>query len=488
MTSYYPELDHCSDYHYYFYNITTPYINPYTNDIYVPNGGHSSISKVSYTPNEALYLSSGTNWISIPRHDRDAGHPEWTLIEDVFHQDNFTGGSSNLDMFHWHIEENNNGIYEEMYKAEWEYEEWTFTPEGEEEATRTYSTRGYKLDLNQSSSNSLIMTGTVEPPGTYIDLYPNSHNWVGYFLYQEQDIFDALGLVTNYLLQIESGNGWSCTYQGPYRDPGSSQIITEGWDCTDEFHTIDYGEMVELTTEYNVPSGYNFVWQLNGQPVDGQPRDATEHFTYTETADYTPVYVLLDSTANPSELATYVNDSCVGGCIVLPGDTMVGILAYLDGQAADSITFEEWYNTKSTARRKINSYSVYNPNKEQYEQRSILLGENREYYKVSFRKINQNSYQNDIQNILTDFWIYPNPSSHSINIEYRLHSESLVSIEAYDIYGRSVADIANSNQSRGIQHIAWNLKGNNGQQVCSGIYTINIVAGGETITRKVVIN
>ena len=245
--------------------------------------------------------------------------------------------------------------------------------------------------------------------------------------------------------------------------------------------------MVELTTDYLEP-GYTFVWQDNGQLVDGNPRDDTEHFSYTETADYTPVFVLLDSTNNPLELATYVNDSCVGACIVLPGDTMVGILAYLNGQAGDSITFEEWYGTKSTTNKKISSYAVYNPDKEQYEQRAILLGENKESYKVLFRKQNFDSYDNDIHSILTDFWVYPNPTSQKLNIEYRLHGECMVNIEAYDIYGRMVAIIVNSNQLSGVQKLNWHLKGNSGHQVCPGIYTIKIVAGGETLTRKVVIN
>ncbi len=475
----YPEFDHCTDYKQYNYNLTTPYFNTAHNKIYLPNGAHSNVSVLSVT--DQLALGGEVNWISIPRHTGN-NTPGYTPIADVFDDDNFENDYNTLHLSYLNPE----AEYEEYYKAIYT-NYWTYLPSNTPEVERTRSTRGYKLSLDSTHRNNMLnLSGVLENPATPISLYSAKDNWAGYFLYQRQDIFDALGLVANHLLKIEAET-WCCVYLGPYTRNSSNPHITYGWDCTDEVHNIDYGEMVVLTADY-LPPGYSFTWQGSGQPVDGQPRDETEYFTYTETADYTPVFVLLDSTDNPSELATYVNDSCVGACIVLPRDTMVGILAYLDGQAGDSITFEAWYNTKSTARRKINSYSVYNPNKERYEQRSILVGENRDFYKVSFRKHKPDSYDNDMQDILTDFRVYPNPSSQNINIEYWLHNECLVNVEVYDIYGRRVAVIVNSNQLAGVQKLIWELNGNSGQQVGPGIYTIKIVAGGETVTKKVVIN
>ena len=462
----------------------TPVFNPLNNKIYLPNGGHSSVSMVNFEAMEMMVLDSGINWISIPRHMGNITNQQYDPwpTNSVFVNGNFGTPYAKLSLAYNKVDETHEEEIEATFNID-EPNQWSY----EYDMDSTFSYRGYKLNIFQdSTTNTLTLRGNVEDPFRPIELYGGKHNWVGYFLYREQDIFDALGITLNYLFKIEAEK-WSCTYHGPYRNPGTSHQITEGWECTDEFHTIDYGEMVELTTDYLEP-GYTFVWQGNGQPVDGRLRDDTEHFTYEETADYTPVFVLLDSTDNPSELATYVNDSCIGACIVLPGDTMVGILAYLNGQAGDSIIFEEWYNTKSTARKKINSYSVYNPNREQYEQRSILIGENREFYKVSFRKYDQDSFDNDMQSILADLWVYPNPSSQYFSIEYRLHRECIVNIEAYDIYGRMVAIIVNGNQLSGVQKHIWNLKGDKGQQVCSGIYTIKIIAGGETITRKVVIN
>jgi hypothetical protein len=59
LNSLYPEIDHNDDFNFYLYNITTPAINPYNNTIYIPNGGHSCVSKVSFDANEAMPLQEG---------------------------------------------------------------------------------------------------------------------------------------------------------------------------------------------------------------------------------------------------------------------------------------------------------------------------------------------------------------------------------------------------------------------------------------------
>ena len=476
--SHYVELDKNGDYHFHNYNLTTPFIDPYQNRFYLPNGGHSNVSVVEFTPNEPLFLNSGEgdyDWISIPRLNRVNGDP---IVDDVLSNhifpDDYQQASELINVPPGAIDE-----------AESKYTGFLW-PQALN-LTNIYSTRGYKLKLKydpQPQIKWLEMEGDVIASNTPITLHGFRDNWVGYFLYKEQDIFDALGLVTNYLLKIESEE-WCCVYRGPYtRDPNDPEV-QRGWDCSDEVHNIDYGDMVVLTTDY-LPANYNYTWQGSGQRIEGQLRPETDYFSYTETADYTPVFVLLDSTENPSELATYVNDSCVGACIVLPGDTMVGIQAYLEGQPNDSITFETWYNTKSIARKKINSYAVYNPDNQQYEKRSILISENKEYYMVSFKKSEIPNIKN--YNDESNFWIYPNPVENNLHIEYELENECEASIEIYNIFGLNVALVIKGKQLRGKQKLVWDLTGYNGEKLPAGVYTIRLKAGSKTITKKVVIN
>jgi flagellar hook assembly protein FlgD len=73
-------------------------------------------------------------------------------------------------------------------------------------------------------------------------------------------------------------------------------------------------------------------------------------------------------------------------------------------------------------------------------------------------------------------------------IVYELESETPVTLEAYDLYGRKVASLMQGVQSSGTRTFTWNLTSALGQRLNSGIYTITLKAGTESLTKKVVIN
>jgi len=198
------------------------------------------------------------------------------------------------------------------------------------------------------------------------------------------------------------------------------------------------------------------------------------------------VVVLLDTTQPISEIGVFVNDSCVGACTVLPEDTLVGIRAYLDGQPGDSLVFETYTNTKSTAREEIRTYYVFDPEKKRYEHRSIHLGERKGLYQVSFK--NQPLVEEPAFGLLSNFLIYPNPASGQLMVVYELKEEVLVSLEVYDLFGRKVATLLQGIQPSGTRTFNWDLMQAPGQRLMSGIYTIRMKAGTENMTKKVVIN
>lgn len=479
--SHYVELDENGDHHFHNYNVTTPYIDPYQNRIYLPNGAHSNISTIDFTPNESLFLNSDPgeyDWISIPRLNRESGDPlpDAVLSGHIFPPDYLQNSElKNLPP-----------SFYTGYEVQSVYTGYQWPQV--QNLMNIFSTRGYKLKLDydpQPDNKYLQMEGDVIAPDTPMPLYGERDNWVGYFLYREQDIFDALGLVTNYLLKIEAEE-WTCVYNGPYtRDPSNTNF-KEGWECSDEVHNVKYGDMVVLTPDY-LPENFTFTWQGTGQRIEGQLRDHTEYFTFTETADYTPVFIEIDTTDNFSEIGAFVNDSCVGACIVLPEDSLVGIMAYIDEQSNDSLLFETWSGTKSSSNNRISNYYVFNQNKEQYEQKSIITTNLKPYYKISLKEkeIEEQSSENKI---LSNISIFPNPANQNLQIKYNLNNECNVNIKVYDIMGRDFCTIVSGKQPNGYNIITWELKDTNGQTIPKGVYTIIIITGKERTAKKFVVN
>lgn len=478
VNSFYTEHDQNGDHFCHFYPLTKPYTDPYLRKIYLPNGAHSNVSVVNFNPLEILSLEQGNNYISIPRHTREPS-TNYSYVVDVFNEDNFNEDFISFDLSYYQPFISNPTVYTAVYQNN----VWSFNPDVPDNK-QLFSKRGYKLNLNQqSSSNSIILNGSVEPPSTYIELKTSDDNWVGYFLYQEQDIFDALGSTRDYCTHIWA-ESWHCYYDGPTRNPGNPQPPGTGWICTDLVHNIDYGEMVVLITDAYLPANYTFTWE-NGYRNYNSPKDPALFYTYEENSEYTPIYVLLDSTNNPEEIGVFINDTCVGACTVTTEDSLVGILAYLDGQNGDSVSFATWYGNKSTMGEKISKYSVFDPIQNVYEQRSIYVGEDRDFYKVSFRQ-SENLPTNEPWKI-DNFSVYPNPSSSDITIKFTSSVNCFILIEVLDMYGRNVANIVSNTINAGIHTINWNLIGNMGVKLKPGFYSIVIKLDGQIRSKKLLI-
>ena len=427
-------------------------------------------------PTTKLELSPGINWISIPRHMGNGDHDDygpWPLVS-VFAKTNFEDQYVAL-----YLEQNKvSASSENLVRATCNIT----TPGGwyyEHDMDNIYSYCGYKLNVYQETPNILTLNGNVESPNTTINLYKDKENWVGYFLPGEQDIFDALAGFMDQLYMIKHQD-YFC-FRGIYGVSVPAKF--HQWICDAANHNIAYGEMVVLKP-YNSIVSPAFKWNSSGSLPRVSINKELAYYSYRETADYSAFIIELDSTPNPIEMGAFVNGRCIGACTLAPGDTLAIIKGYFGGKPGSSIVFEEYFGGKSTNINRISNYYVYNPQKKIKEKRVIRTGENRNMYFISL-KPNDDQKPIDVEH---SFTVFCNPSSHNFNIEYRLHGEYMVNIEAYDIYGRTVAVIVNSSQLSGLQNLTWNLKGNNGQQVCPGIYTIRIKAGSETVTKKVVIN
>ena len=82
---------------------------------------------------------------------------------------------------------------------------------------------------------------------------------------------------------------------------------------------------------------------------------------------------------------------------------------------------------------------------------------------------------------------YPNPFNPTTQIHYDLPESEFVSIIIYDVIGRKIKSLINTNQEAGYRSIAWNATNDLGQPVSNGMYIYTIQAGEFRQTNKMVL-
>jgi hypothetical protein len=344
------------------------------------------------------------------------------------------------------------------------------------------SVRGYKLELKPNEEKLLYLRGNLEGPGQSMSIKSGVENWTGYWLYEEQDIFDALGTVADSLYLIKHQD-WTCIKGiAPWLDPQQVPPPWEAWFCDNRIRNIKYGEMVVLKGER---SDFSFQWNTGGQnPGDENGTQNPAYYSYNEQPDYTPMVIELDSADNPVEIGAFVDDTCIGAQVVETGDSVVTIRTYVQGSPGDSVVFEQYYGNKSTARQRVNSYYVWDREKQLNERRAVRVGERKDHYFISFKK--QKEKKEEAGKLQFNIW--PNPASDRLFYSLNLRNEATVNISIFNITGKLVAkteqQIAHAGKLKGVIL----LKDFSGNKLKPGVYLVKLVAGDLLETKKVIVN
>ncbi|MCD4725355.1 MAG: T9SS type A sorting domain-containing protein [Bacteroidales bacterium] len=480
--SLYPEFDHNPDEikNLKLYNITTPVINPYNNTIYIPNGGHSCVSKVSFDANESVLLNGKDNqnwvWLSFPRMNRSNNNPisvNSVLGGNRLDPNDYLEGSQ-LKYLSYQVGQQNNYIFN--------YNNWNGVIWSGEQGQlyNVKSTLGYKLNLDYDEPEPeqvwLNMTGTVLIPGPSIDLptiytrpNPNAEyfdNWIGYYLYQEQSPFDAISEDDLEHIYLIKGQYWTCA---KFWGDG---IPHPYWVCQCSYGksvSLKYGDMVILKTYQEIN---NFQWQVYGMQIsDGTYRPETENYTFTEQADYTPIFIELDSTVNPTEIGAFVEDSCVGATSVFPEDTTVLVPAYTEGISGE-IYFESYYGSNKSYVPPITKYYVKSNQGKKSEKRMIHTSEKEDYYLVSFKDIEDKAHDKQTRAI----WIkcHPNPVRANSTITCYVLKDGFAEIKLYNIMGTEQMVLHSGMLSTGTHDFSFSAKDTAGKQLSNGTYILSI--------------
>ena len=82
---------------------------------------------------------------------------------------------------------------------------------------------------------------------------------------------------------------------------------------------------------------------------------------------------------------------------------------------------------------------------------------------------------------------YPNPFNPITTLHYNLSEDANVNITIYDMMGRVVSNLVNSQQIAGYKSVQWNATNNAGQPVSAGLYLYTIEAGKFRQVKKMVL-
>ena len=82
---------------------------------------------------------------------------------------------------------------------------------------------------------------------------------------------------------------------------------------------------------------------------------------------------------------------------------------------------------------------------------------------------------------------HPKPFNPVTTLHYDLPEDAMVNVTIYDMVGRHVNTIVNSQQSAGYRSIQWDAINSSGQPVSAGVYLYTIHAGDFRQTKKIVL-
>jgi len=90
---------------------------------------------------------------------------------------------------------------------------------------------------------------------------------------------------------------------------------------------------------------------------------------------------------------------------------------------------------------------------------------------------------NESVNLISSFENYPNPFSENTTITYTLSKQENVELCVFDLLGNKVSSIESGNKNAGTHTINWNAENLN-----QGMYLLQLKAGNNSSTKKVIIN
>jgi len=389
-------------------------------------------------------LTGNWDWISFPCMPRlgNEGYDSKTLLETIEDLDDLElitfDGYNNLEL-----------TYEDQI--------WTI-----DQIPKLYSTQGYKYYSDPTEPQTLDVTGLVLDPSTPIPLSSQYDNWIGYFLEFPLMPEGAFVGVWDELTRITTKDWTMFKFNGQ-------------WYASSRITPIEYGDGLIVT----VSEDCDLIWNYASEPAEEYEYPPPEYFNYSEKAEYTPFYFVMDSLEGIREISLMVNDSCVGAAVVEPGDSIVEVNAYLTGMPSGVPIEVETFSGYKSARLGSENYSIVDLPTKKRISRKIYTGEHRPYYVLSFKagEIGEGEKLVMLQPPS------PNPFTSSTMLSFVLKQGANISLTVHDLRGKPVKTLMDGTYTEGLYETAWTGTDASGGKVGNRIYIIRL-----TVDEKIVKN
>jgi len=344
--------------------------------------------------------------------------------------------------------------------------------------------QGYKIQMAQG----LIDPEYISVPGLIpaIEDFPleikaqsankadeiGNENWLGYFYSETTQAREAFEGVIDYLWFIQTQNWTMCRED---KIPGSPWIyaLQNGKEPA-----LSYGDMVIVKCFED----RQFIWNTEAMNQIAMEKELPSHFVYEEKPDYVPVYIELDGTDLPTELALYVDDVCKGAVVVT--DSLVEIPAYVVNNVNPNaeVQIRAFYEGKSTTDF-IPEYRVWDQNSGAFLDTRLSLKSKNYYYKVKLVQ----SEQDAPPLAEPELKIYPNPFNPSTTIRFNIPGSAGVNLEIYNQRGQLVRILVNDLVQAGEHSISWDGKDDNHLSLPSGLYYVKLSYQNKSFSKKMVL-
>ena len=81
-----------------------------------------------------------------------------------------------------------------------------------------------------------------------------------------------------------------------------------------------------------------------------------------------------------------------------------------------------------------------------------------------------------------------NPTSHTATLGIKTELDGALRIDVYDVRGARVRTLVDdARRAKGIHSATWDLRGDRGERVSSGVYFVRMQAAGTVLTRRVTV-